>query len=146
MLWLPRYLWLLIAPLALFAALGVKLDVRFLIIAIVYIFVILPMGLPFFYYYYMLAPEARRAILPKRVEVNEGQWLKLIYEPHEHLRTPPDELIPWTQIRTVRRTSTSLIYILRTPRFQFITIPFTAIKKEYGCCSSLVPSSRSGGR
>ncbi len=81
-LWLPRYGWWLPVILAVFTGIGVTIgDVRYLIIALIIIFVGCPMLMSRLYIYYMLTPEARRAVLRKQVEIIENRQLTLTYLP-----------------------------------------------------------------
>lgn len=145
-LWLPRYGWLLLLPIAACAAVGVVIDERFLFIALMLAFIVVPMLMSFLYPYYMLAPEARRSVLRKRVEVVEGKHLRLVYLPAETApatpallpdpavarpapvaeRVPDPEVIGWERVRAVRRTSRFRVYVLDGPRLNFILIPHSA--------------------
>lgn len=131
-LWLPGRVWMFVAPVALFAALGVRLhDARFLILALIVVMVVGPMGMPLFFYYYMLAPEARRAVLLKSVEANEdGLELKYFNKEGRELRLPPDEMIGWKDVKGVRRTGRGFVYVLRGERLQFLFVPYEAIGAE----------------
>lgn len=131
-LWLPRYGWWLPVILAVFTGIGVTIgDVRYLIIALIIIFVGCPMLMSRLYIYYMLTPEARRAVLRKQVEIIENRQLTLTYLPvdeDDDHRLPPPETIPWSEIKTILRIGAFRVYILRTPRLSFILIPYSALK------------------
>lgn len=157
--WLPRYGWTLFIPILATAGVGCLLhDERWLLVALMLVFIVAPMVMSFLYTYYMLTPEARRAVLHKRVEIHPGQHLRLIYlhpdsrhkggendakngaensaekekgEDDEYVyQLPPDEVIPWTEIIRIRRTSRFTIYFLRGQRMQFLLIPHTAFSKN----------------
>ncbi|MCX4288316.1 MAG: hypothetical protein OSJ46_02340 [Duncaniella sp.] len=131
-LWLPRYGWWLPVMLALFAGIGISLgDVRYLIIALMIVFIVCPMVMSIFYIYYMLTPEARRAVLRKQVEIIENQQMTLTYLPadeDDNRRLPQPETIPWSEIKTILRIGTFRVYILRSPRLSFILIPYSMLK------------------
>ncbi|MDE6495718.1 MAG: hypothetical protein K2L30_05720 [Duncaniella sp.] len=131
-LWLPRYGWWLPVILAVFTGIGVTIgDVRYLIIALIIIFVGCPILMSRLYIYYMLTPEARRAVLRKQVEIIENRQLTLTYLPvddDDHHRLPQPETIPWSEIKTILRIGAFRVYILRTPRLSFILIPYSALK------------------
>lgn len=136
-LWLPRYWWTIVTPIALTGALGVALDDwRFVLIALMLIFIAAPMLISFLYTYYMLTPEARMAIRPKSVEIQPGRGLTLLYEPYktagdgeeEENELPREaERIDVEMIREVKFSSTNIVYILNTPRLQFILVPYAAL-------------------
>lgn len=157
-LWLPRYGWTILIPLIVCATIGVVIDERFLLIALMLLFIVVPMLMSFLYTYYMLTPEARRAVLRKEVEIRDGESLRLIYLPREKTGedeksasrrmllpiareeerhepeikeiVPGPELIPWSEILKVKYTARFRVYILRGPRLNFLLIPHASIPRE----------------
>jgi len=146
--WLPRYGWTLFIPILATAGFGcLRHDERWLIVALMLVFIVAPMVMSFLYTYYMLAPEARRAVLYKRVEIAHGRYLRLIYEhpaaadneqgkdtPQnltenrcDYAPLPPAETIAWSDVSHIRRTSRFQVYFLRGERMQFILIPHSAV-------------------
>ncbi len=148
-LWLPRYWWSAVLPPAIFAVLGACLDDwRFYLVALMLVFIVIPMGMSFLYTYYLLTPEARRAILPKRVEIAPGKCITLHYEPvrdkwndaeddeakdekeeKENPPVPETERVDWKMVKGVKFASTYCLYILDTPRLQFIMVPYAAMPR-----------------
>lgn len=155
-LWLPRYGWTIILPIAICAALGFVFDERLLLVALMLLFIVVPMLMSFLYTYYMLTPEARRAVLCKEVVIAEGEYIRLIYmNPEEStekdsedkrmllpiadektrvsqtpLKLPEPELIPWNDVIGMRSTSLFMVYLLRGPRLTFLLIPHSAFMRE----------------
>lgn len=156
--WLPRYGWTLFIPVLATAGVGCLLhDERWLLVALMLVFIVAPMVMSFLYTYYMLTPEARRAVLHKRVEIHPGQHLRLIYlHPGNYpegdgsdargeaensaikekgeddgytCQLPPDEVIPWTEVIRIRRTSRFTVYFLRGQRMQFLLIPHSSYRR-----------------
>lgn len=142
-LWLPRHGWKIAVPLVAVAAAGIAIpDERLILVALMLLFIVVPMGMSFLYTYYMLTPEARRAVLPKQVVIDPGRSLTLRYvkevvekdadgdeEAREEMPVPDDEVIEWSEIRRVKFASTVCIYILSTDRLQFIMVPYEAVPK-----------------
>lgn len=155
--WLPRYGWTLFIPILATAGFGcVRHDERWLLVALMLVFIVAPMVMSFLYTYYMLAPEARRAVLCKRVEIIPGRHLRLMYEhpskvdageyetqtqTHDensaqkqaedndaYAPLPPAETIEWSDVMRIRRTSRFMVYFLRGERMQFILIPHSAVR------------------
>ena len=60
-----NWLWMVL-PVALCGVLAVWIDVRFVIVALMVLFVVLPMLLALLYFYYGFSPEARWSIMEKR--------------------------------------------------------------------------------
>lgn len=137
-LWIPKYGYLIALPIVLCLVIGLAFDVRFALIAIMLIFIVVPMLSSFLYPYYMLAPEARRSVICKRVEIAEKEYLKLCYLKEEKGEEdindkrilPEDETIRWEDIKRIRYSPRYRIYVLNTPRLSFILIPHTAFKKS----------------
>ncbi len=146
-LWLPRHGWKVAVPFAAVAAAGIIIpDERLILVALMLLFIVIPMGMSFLYTYYMLTPEARRAVLRKRVTIDPGRSLTLHYEEDEEAREAREaregreakevkevkeakEVIDWGMIRRVRFTSSACVYILATDRLQFIAVPYEVIPK-----------------
>jgi hypothetical protein len=75
-----NWLWML-APVAVCGILAVWVDVRFVIVAMMVLFIVLPMVLALLYFYYGLSPEARWSIMEKTVTLNEeGMTLDFVDE------------------------------------------------------------------
>ena len=75
-----NWLWML-APVAVCGILAVWVDVRFVIVAMMVLFIVLPMVLALLYFYYGLSPEARWSIIEKTVTLNEeGMTLDFVDE------------------------------------------------------------------
>ncbi len=149
-LWLPRYGWVVALPLVVCAVIGATLDVRFLFIALMLLFIVVPMLMSFLYTYYMLTPEARRAVTRKVLEIDDGKTLRLVYLPPEKpvmktpllgvdsdsmesevdIVVPAPEVIKWETIKKVKYSSKFIIYILDTPRLQFILVPYEAMPRK----------------
>ncbi|MDE5827122.1 MAG: hypothetical protein K2H57_06100 [Duncaniella sp.] len=157
-LWLPRYGWTILLPIVLCAVCGFMFDERLLLVALMLLFIVVPMLMSFLYTYYMLAPEARRAVVRKEIEITEGESIRLIYLPSEEpeddrrgrsrrmelpvgnrkedekplppLPVPAPETIGWDDVTGVKYTSRFTVYLLRGPRLNFLLIPHSAMPRE----------------
>ena len=65
-----NWLWMVL-PLAVCAVLAIWVDVRFIIVALMVLFIVLPMVLALLYFYYGFSPEARWSIMEKQVDLTE---------------------------------------------------------------------------
>ena len=65
------WLWMAM-PLAVCAILAIWIDVRFIIVAMMVLFIIMPMLLALLYFYYGFSPEARWSIMEKTVTLDEN--------------------------------------------------------------------------
>lgn len=142
--WLPRYGWTLFIPILATAGYGaLRHDERWLLVALMLVFIVVPMLMSFLYTYYMLTPEARRAVLCKCVEIVPGSHIRLTYVDSDEMGEeeqkatatdksddtplPPAEVIDWSDVVRTRRTSRFVVYFLRGERMQFLLIPRCAM-------------------
>ena len=65
------WLWMAM-PLAVCAILAIWMDVRFIIVAMMVLFIIMPMVLALLYFYYGFSPEARWSIMEKTVTLDKS--------------------------------------------------------------------------
>lgn len=157
-LWLPRYGWTIVVPLLVCAVVGFLFDARFLFIALMLLFIVVPMLMSFLYTYYMLTPEARRSVLRKEVEISEGESLRLVYLPKEESELekekdksrrmllpiadkedreeerreeplPDPETIGWSEVLGVKYTSRFTVYLLKGEWLTFLLIPHSAMPR-----------------
>ena len=68
MLLADNWLWLVL-PVAVCAVMAIWIDVRFVIVAMMILFIIMPMVLALLYFYYGLSPEARWSIMEKSLTI-----------------------------------------------------------------------------
>lgn len=97
--WLGRrwLFWALPAVAALLAGLA---DVRYVVVALMIVFIAWPMALSFVWFGDALAPEAVRASHPHAVEFDE-HGISVEYIEREGFATPAAEHVAWTDVRTV---------------------------------------------
>ncbi len=144
--WIPRYGWTVLIPVLATAGYGcLSHDERWLLVALMLVFIVAPMVMSFLYTYYMLAPEARRTILCKTVEIYPSSHISLRYvapeeetpagddkkipadDSNDNFVLPPSETIPWSDVVRVRNTSRFQVYFLRGERMQFLLVPHSAV-------------------
>lgn len=126
-----------------------------MLVALMLLFIVVPMLMSFLYTYYMLTPEARRAVIRKTVEIDEGRSIRLTYLPDEKredaknrskrmllpiakdeeaepqmpaLPVPDPEKIDWSEVIGVKYTSRFTVYLLRGVRLTFLLIPHSAFQ------------------
>ncbi len=146
--WFGRY-WLVIAvPVLIMLTVGAVWDSRWLFVALIVGFIIVPMILSGLYYHYMLTPEMGRAVLRRSVICHPDGSLTVSYHPALHkvkvtlpdgtvedrmeekddsVPLPPSETIPASAIRTVSAKDRYLELMLHGDRLQIILIPHSNI-------------------
>lgn len=88
-------------------------DLRWVLVALMLLFVVAPMALLLIYFRYALRPQVARAVLPHRLTIIPGESITVEYQPdgaasetsgsEEHKestprRIPSDETIPWSEV------------------------------------------------
>lgn len=107
-------------------------DVRPAIIALILLFIAVPMVMSMVYFSIAFSPQAARSTLPHTVELrNDGSILIRYVQPDDggcggHAPLPKDELITADQIKSLRRTSRHLVY--RLHKGVLVIVPLEAVK------------------
>jgi hypothetical protein len=118
------WLWLIL-PVAVCGILAIFIDVRFVIVAMMVLFIVLPMILALLYFYYGLSPEARWSIMEKTAVINdEGITLNFV---DERMRT---HVIRWNDVRSIIEEEDVLLLMLRGKRYTCLMLPSSAIDPD----------------
>ena len=112
-----NWLWM-VAPVALCGILAVWFDVRFVIIALMVLFVALPMVLSLLYFYYGFSPEARWSIMEKRVTI-DAVGISLSFT-DERMKT---HVIRWDDVRYIVEKDDVLLLMLKGKRYSCLMLP-----------------------
>ena len=119
-----NWLWM-VAPVALCAVLAVWIDVRFVIVALMVLFVILPMILALLYFYYGFSPEARWSIMEKTTILDAaGITLNFI---DERMKT---HVIPWSDVRAIIEKDDALLLMLKGRRYTCLMFPASVVDPD----------------
>ena len=116
-----NWLWL-VAPVALCALLAIWIDVRFVIVAMMVLFIALPMVLALLYFYYGLSPEARWSIMEKTATIN-GKGISLNFS-DERMKT---HVIGWNDVRNIIEKDDVLMLMLNGKRYTCLMLPTSVI-------------------
>ena len=130
--------WLYALPVVLCLGLSV-ININFIFVAIVLLFLVFTMALFIVVVYYGLVPESRFSTNSREIAIDEkGVLLKLkkpIYAKEEN--TPTDEksiqeyeteevLVSWNRIKCMEIKTDCLHLVFKRPKFSFIIIPFSS--------------------
>ena len=119
-----NWLWMVL-PIALCGVLAVFVDVRFVIVALMVLFVVLPMILALLYFYYGLSPEARWSIMEKNAVIdNEG--ISLFFA-DERMKT---HAITKDDVRNIIENDDVLMLMLKGKRYTCFMLPTSAINPD----------------
>ena len=119
-----NWLWL-VAPVALCAVLAIWIDVRFVIVAMMVLFIALPMVLALLYFYYGLSPEARWSIMEKTATLDD-QGITLNFT-DERMKT---HVIGWDDVRNIIEKDDALLLMLSGKRYTCLMLPASVVDPD----------------
>ncbi len=115
-----------VLPLALFAALG-ALDWRYFVVALMVLFIVIPMVMSLVYFNYMLTVETRWSIVDKTITiVSDGLLLEFDQEREQ-------ALVKWSDISGLYAKGAYLLVKLKVRRYQYLVIPVDAFESVDSC-------------
>ena len=119
-----NWLWML-APVAICALLAVWIDIRFVIVAMMVLFIILPMVLALLFFYYGLSPEARWSIMEKTMTIDStGMTLSFL---DERMKT---HVISWDDVRDIIEKKDVLLLMLKGRRYTCLMLPASVVNPD----------------
>ena len=119
-----NWLWM-VAPVAVCAMLAFWLDVRFVIVALMVLFVVMPMLLSLLYFYYGFSPEARWSIMEKTATISD-QAITLDFSDErmkKHVITRDD-------VRVVIEKDDAWLLMLRGRRYTCLMLPASVVDPD----------------
>ena len=119
-----NWLWMA-APIALCAMLAIWIDVRFVIVAMMVLFIVLPMVLALLYFYYGLSPEAQWSIMEKTA-VLDDQGITLSFT-DERMKT---HVIGWDDVRDIIEKDDALLLMLSDKRYTCLMLPASVVDPD----------------
>lgn len=108
--WLWRYWWALLLPVAAMLVLGAAVDVRFIFVALMLLFLIAPFALFHVYFSYALKPEAAASSGWQRLELDDDATLRTVRATapgSEHPDPGAGTVIAEVSVREMRGVTTS---------------------------------------
>ena len=119
-----NWLWMVL-PVAICGALAIFIDVRFIIVAMMILFIMLPMVLALLYFYYGFSPEARWSIMEKTAHVNDdGIALEFTDERMKKHVIPQDDVL------SIIEKDDALLIMLRGKRYTCLMIPASVVNPD----------------
>ncbi len=119
-----NWLWM-VAPVAVCAVLAVWIDVRFVIVALMVLFVVLPMILSLLYFYYGFSPEARWSIMEKTADVSP-QGITLNFA-DERMKK---HAIRWNDVRYIIEKDDVVMLMLKGKRYTCLMFPASVVNPD----------------
>ena len=120
-----NWLWM-VAPVAICIILAIWMDVRFVIVGLMVLFIVLPMVLALLYFYYGLSPEAQWSIMEKQVDLdNDGLTLTFSDERMKK------HVIPWDNVRyIIEKDDVWMLMLGGGRRYTCLMLPTSTINPD----------------
>ena len=119
-----NWLWL-VMPVAVCVVLAIWVDVRFAIVAMMVLFIVLPMVLALLYFYYGLSQEARWSIMDKSVTIGDaGITLEFT---DERMKT---HVIPRDNVRHIIEKDDVVMLMLDGKRYTCLMLPASVVDPD----------------
>ena len=119
-----NWLWM-VMPLAVCGVLAYWLDVRFIIVALMLLFVVLPMILALLYIYYGISPEAQWSIMEKTATLDD-EGITLTFT-DERMKT---HVIHWDDVRYIIEQKDVVMLMLKAKRYRCLMFPASVVNPD----------------
>lgn len=119
-----NWLWM-VMPVAVCAVLALWIDVRFAIVAMMVLFIVLPMVLALLYFYYGLSPEARWSIMDKTIDVQQD-GLHLCFADERMQK----HVIRWDDVRSIIEKDDVVMLMLSGKRYSCLMLPASVVDPD----------------
>ena len=119
-----NWLWMVL-PIAICAILAFFVDVRFIIVGMMILFIVMPMVLALLYFYYGFSPEARWSIMEKTLTIgNEGITLTFTDERMKK------HAIGWDDVLHIIEKDNVLLFMLKGKRYTCLMLPASIVNPD----------------
>ena len=120
-----NWLWMVL-PVALCGVLAVWKDLRFIIVALMVLFVVMPMILALLYFYYGFSPEARWSIMEKTVDINSSGMTLMFADPRMKKHA-----IGWDDVRhIIVKDDAVLLMLAGGKRYTCLMLPASVVNPD----------------
>ncbi len=129
-IWSKNHFLALLTPPIILLSIGAIWDLRFIIIALMAIFIVIPLIMMLVYFYYALAPEIGYSLLPHTISCNDSGLDIIYFKYDDDIPAKAPEHISWTKIATISIDSKGIIIHLRVSPYSIIFIPESAFDNQ----------------
>lgn len=116
--------WFLIALVALTMIVMSAVDIRWLIVTLMCVFVVVPMIMSYLYIWHAMKPLVRLSILPKSVVIDDSA---ITIEPADEVGLS-QLVLPFTDFSRYRITDKYLLLTFSQSKYLFFVVPLTVFK------------------
>lgn len=125
-----KWWWIIALPVLFFCTLALALDLKWGLVALIFLFLITPFLVAHAYFSRLLTKEARLAVLTKEMQVIPEDKITVTYL-NEEEETISSEIITWEQVRGVTTHGNGWLIELKASPIVGIIIPRSAITGIY---------------
>ena len=136
---LMRWFWLLTSPIVLCVILAIFVSYKFMLVALMIVFLILPFLLMMVYFYYSSTQEAQIAILKKRMEITH-EGIRVYFSPvlqhkydtdeEDEYYTPKECFISRGEVVSVENMGDKVVIYLDVNKSRIISIPLEVVEGD----------------
>ncbi len=129
-LWIGRWWWIIALPITTCFILAATINIAFAFVALMMLFIIVPMIMSFLYFYYALTPEAIMAMRNKRLHIEPDKSIIVNYETstdEDFTASLPPSQIKWNEITGIEYRNHDIMLHLTGSRYRFLLIPYDSI-------------------
>lgn len=112
----------LVLPVALCGVLAVWIDVRFVIVALMVLFIVLPMILALLFFYYGLSPEARWSIMEKTLTLRDDGLIMDFTD--DRMKK---HVIQWGDVQHIIEKDDVVALMLKGKRYALLLLPASVV-------------------
>ncbi|MDE6652543.1 MAG: hypothetical protein K2K08_09115 [Paramuribaculum sp.] len=127
---IKTYLWIIVIPLLIFSSLALFVNIRWIFIALIFLFLVAPFIIANTYFSKLLTREARMALSRKKLRVVSGKIIET-YFVDENDEITSTEHIQFSDIKDIRERANSWIIELKDSSIGGIIIPKQTIVEIY---------------
>lgn len=125
-----KWWWVIVLPVVVFCILALTLDLKWLLVALIFLFLITPFLVAHVYFSRLLTHEARLAVLTKEMQIIPEDKITVTYMNDEGEQIS-SEIIPWKQVCGVTPHGNGWMIELKASPIVGIIIPRSAITGIY---------------
>ncbi len=131
-MWIKRNWWAIALPVAACIALALTVDVKFVYVALMMVFVVIPPIMMIVYFYHALSPESRMSILLHKLTLDDN-GITVTYEPiDEDTPAPRPATLAWSEIKCVTYSRNAMVYRLTSGRYSILYLPYASFASKEG--------------
>ncbi|MBO4994995.1 MAG: hypothetical protein J6C78_03405 [Muribaculaceae bacterium] len=131
--WCSRYWWTIAIPLSICGVLSI-VDIRWILVALMVLFLGIPFVMANVYFYNLLTPSAQRAVMPKRLTITPRSAITITYYDCTDDEDPvvtKTETIEWAEIKSIKAFTSYFVIKFNDTAGSIMIIPYNVLKVNW---------------